>query len=67
MICSKCTYGYEIIAQIFARFIAITNDLNALGKSYTSTELVKNANFHGFVLYTTLGFLSSGKPRVVIS
>ena len=30
----------ETIAQIFARVTTITNDLNTLGKSYTSTELV---------------------------
>ena len=30
----------ETIAQMFSRFTAITNDLNILGKSYTSTELV---------------------------
>ena len=31
-------YSNETIAQMFARFITITNDLNALGKSYTSTD-----------------------------
>lgn len=31
----------EIIAQIFTRFTAITNDFNALGMSYSSIELVK--------------------------
>ena len=30
----------ETIAQMFSRFTTITNDLNALGKSFTSTELV---------------------------
>ena len=29
-----------ILAQMFARFNTITNDLSALGKSYTWTELV---------------------------
>ena len=33
-------HSNETIAQMFARFITITNDLNALGKSYTSTKLV---------------------------
>ena len=33
-------HGYETIAQMFARFNTITNDLFALGKAYTSTELV---------------------------
>ena len=30
----------ETIAQMFTRFTIITNDLNALGKSYASTKLV---------------------------
>ena len=30
----------KTIGQMFARFTTITNDLNALGKSYTSTKLV---------------------------
>ena len=34
------TYSNETIAQMFDRFTVITNDLNALGKSYTLTELV---------------------------
>ena len=33
-------HSNETIAQMFSRFTTITNDLNALGKSYTSTELV---------------------------
>ena len=33
-------YSNEIITQMFIRFNTITNDLYALGKSYTSTELV---------------------------
>ena len=33
-------HSNETIAQMFARFTTITNDLNALGKSFTSTELV---------------------------
>ena len=33
-------HSNETIAQMFARFNSITNDLYALGKSYTSTELV---------------------------
>ena len=33
-------HSNETIVQMFARFTTITNDLNALGKSYTSTELV---------------------------
>ena len=32
----------ETIAQMFSRFTTITNDFNALGKSYTSIELVNN-------------------------
>ena len=30
----------ETIAQMFSRFTTITNDLNALGRSYTSTKLM---------------------------
>ena len=33
-------HNSETIAQMFARFNSITNNLNALGKSYTSIELV---------------------------
>ena len=33
-------YNSETIAQMFTRFITITNDFNNLGKSYTSIELV---------------------------
>ena len=33
-------HSNETIAQMFARFNTIASDLYALGKSYTSTELV---------------------------
>ena len=33
-------HSNETIAQMFSRFNSITNNLYALGKSYTSTELV---------------------------
>ena len=33
-------HSNETITQMFARFTTIINDLTALGKSYTSTELV---------------------------
>ena len=33
-------HSNETITQMFARFTTITNDLNALEKSYTSTKLV---------------------------
>ena len=34
-------YNNKTITQMFARFTTITNDLNALSKSYNSTNLVK--------------------------
>ena len=33
-------HSSEIVTQMFARFTIITNDLNALSKSYTSSKLV---------------------------
>ena len=51
----------EKIAQIFTRFTIITNDLNTLGKSYTSTELVNKILRSSPKVYQTKWWQFGGK------